>query len=273
MSTRVTASPAPALPGPDRLARCLIALADAFERAGLWYALAYGSLLGAVRDQEVIAWDHDFDFFVRPGDVDAFLALNPVLGAHELQLQRRRLPAARLALNPGRLSDFDASSVSVLHQGDKVGDLYLFRPFSDGVLRLYDLVSEAYWCPHSSFPAWFLEERSVVTLRGHGFFAPREPEVWLAGTYGDDWRTPYKAVMQGGQFKAGVTTHGDRYEPKLHREIDWCVARGWDRAPYADEPVWPRKINGAGPRGPTGRTRTNSQSLWWRDFQELVQYF
>lgn len=274
MSNRPAAlAPPPSLPGPDRLEACLSGLADAFETAGLWHALAYGSLLGAVRDQDVIPWDHDFDLFVRPGDLEELLELNPLLAARELCLATRRLPANRLALNPGKLADFDACSVSVLHQGEKVGDLYMFRPFSDGVLRLYDLASEAYWCPHSSFPAWFLEERSVVTLRGRTYFAPREPEAWLAGTYGDDWRTPYKAVMQGGRARPGVTTHGDRYEPKLHREIAECVARGWNRARYAREPAWPREVHGAGPRGPTARTQHNSQSLWWRDLTELVEHF
>lgn len=258
---------------PDRIAGCLADLADAFEAAGVWYALTYGTLLGAVRDGDVISWDYDFDLFVREEEVERVLALNPLLAGRGLALSRRRQPGRHLALNPGRAPDFDPRALSILHQGDKVGDLYVFTAFADGVMRRFDAEREVYWCPHSSFPAWFVEERAEATLRGRRYPVPRDAEAFLAGVYGADWRTPYKAVQQGGTARRGTTIHGDRYEPKLREEVAWCLARGWDRARYAGAPAWPRRVLGAGPRGPTPRTRDNSQALWWRTLEELLEHF
>lgn len=34
----------------------------------IWYQLAYGSLLGAVRDNGQIPWDYDIDIFVKYSD-------------------------------------------------------------------------------------------------------------------------------------------------------------------------------------------------------------
>jgi hypothetical protein len=149
----------------------------------------------------------------------------------------------------------------------------LFSLFADGVMRRWDFEHEIYWCPHSSFPAYFVEEMTEVKLRGRPYRSVRRPDKWIEGVYGADWKTPYKAVAQGGQGRAGVTVHGDRYEPKLHAEMAWCVAQGWDPARYADAHAWPRPIGGAGPKGPTARTKDNTRSLWWRDLDELRRYF
>ncbi len=53
----------------DEIVRGLGLLADRLEESGLWYALIYGSLLGAARGGDVIEWDYDFDILMRPEDV------------------------------------------------------------------------------------------------------------------------------------------------------------------------------------------------------------
>ena len=94
-----------------------------------------------------------------------------------------------------------------------------------------------------------------------------------AATLGAGALATVAAELEAG-FSTGATVHGDRYEPKLAAEIEWALARGWDRSRYASAPPWPpRRLGGGGPKGPTARTRDNSRSLWWRDLDELVRYF
>ena len=97
---------------------------------------------------------------------------------------------------------------------------------------------------------------------GNGLGNERQP----LGSIGDG----LKAAVDGGTSRAGSTTHGDTYTPKLAKEIAWCVAAGWDRGRYEGLPAWPRTIAGAGPWGSTERTASTSRALWYRDFGELA---
>lgn len=254
---------------PDLIDHCLRYVAGLLERHGINYSITYGTLLGAVRDGDIIAWDHDFDLQVGPGHMFDVLALNDLIAADGFRFQPTRLSGQTLAMNPGQVSTFWNCALGIWFRGSKVGDIYIFFPFADGVLRRFDFETNTYWCPHSSFPAWFIEQQSRVRLRGRDYPTFRAPEQFLAGVYGDDWRTPYKAPMQGGEQRADTTTHGDRYLPKLRAEWQWCLAQGWDYTRYAASPRWPRHLAAAGPIGPTERTVGTSNALWWRDFTEL----
>jgi hypothetical protein len=255
------------IPG-DRLRYCLDRVCGALERAGLWYTLAYGTLLGAVRDGDLIPWDHDIDLLVREEEVPRVLAIR----IDGFRFSPTTRDAGYLAINPGRICNFWTGAIAILHHGRKVGDLYAFTRFADGVLRRYDRATGAYWCPHSSFPAFFVEERASVDVRGRSCAVPAHAERWLEATYGADWRVPYRSVLDGGRPRAGVTNHGDRYEPTLAEQVAWARARGWDPTSYAGSPAWPQPIGGAGPRGPTARTVGSTGSLWWRDLEELVRH-
>lgn len=237
------------------------------ERESIWHCVTYGTLLGAVRDGNVIPWDHDFDCFVRPCDLGRVLALD---GESGLRFLRVTKSSAELALGAGRIATFDAMRVAVWDGDEHLGDLFAPSLFDDGVLRIYDFATETLWTPHSSFPHFFLQELSTVTIAGRAYPGVGRPERFLAGVYGDDWRTPYRSYVDGGESRTGSTTHGDTYEPKLAEWVDWCVAEGWDRSVYAGQPSWPREARGAGPIGPSTRTASTSRALWWRDRDELL---
>jgi hypothetical protein len=260
----------------ELIARALADLHDVFEDHGIWHALIYGTLLGAVRDGDVIPWDHDFDLLVRPDEVERILALNPQLARRGYSLDVQRHWRARLCMNRDGVPRFSTQALAVYAGQEKIGDLYTFVLFEDGVLRRYDFANHTYWCPHSSFPAWFVEgPLGAATVRGRRYPVPRDAEKLIAGIYGEDWRVPYVAALQGGTIRAGTTVHGDKYEPKLAAEIAWCEAQGWDRSAYRGRglPRWPQPVTGGGPVGPIARTKGNSRSLWWKDLKELVDYF
>ena len=255
------------------LVTCLERLSSTLTDHGIWHCLAYGTLLGAVRDGDVIPWDDDIDLLVRPDQVDRILGLNPLLSRHGIVLHPVTRSGKDLAVNPSQVRSFSPGNLAILVSGDKCGDLYAFNLFSDGVLRRFDLATGVYWCPHSSFPFYFLEHLESATVRGLTYPAPRQAERWLAGVYGDDWRIPYRAPRQGGSPRAGTTSHGDGYHPKLKDELAWCMGNGWEPARYRSQLRWPRTISGAGPIGPSQRTQDTSRALWWRDFDELIEHF
>ncbi len=257
----------------DTLFDALSRVHSVLDSHGIWHVLAYGTLLGAIREGDILPWDDDFDMLVRPEDLQALAGCGDDLAAEGLHLVRIRRPADRLALRPPRIRSFDSALISVYAGTRRVGDLFLFSLFSDGVLRRYDFRNEIYWSPHASFPHFFVEERAEGTLRGKPFPVIAHAESWLASVYGEDWRTPRRSVNTGGAPQADRNIYGQRIAPRLAEDIAWCEARGWDRSRYKGAHPWPRVPRGAGPLGPTERTKDNSRSLWWRDVEELVQHF
>lgn len=67
----------------DELLRMAVYLKNLFEANGIWYCLAFGSMLGAVRHNGFIPWDHDLDFHIKINDVGKvrkLIADNPLEG-------------------------------------------------------------------------------------------------------------------------------------------------------------------------------------------------
>ena len=245
----------------------------AFDERGIWHCLAYGTLLGAVRDRTFIEWDYDFDLFVQPRDWDRIVQMSADTIADGIRFEPVSVPGLALAVNPTRVSACSGSAIGVWRDDRKLADLYAFTLFDDGVLRRFDLAQEAYWVPHSSFAHFFVERLETATLGARQYPAPQHAERLLADTYGDDWRIPYRAERQGGVSRPGATVHGDRYAPHLDDQIAYCEASGWDRSKYQHEYAWPRTIRAAGPIGPTGRTAETSRALWWRSRDELIALY
>ena len=254
----------------DRVAHCLAYVDEVLTRHGIWHAITCGTLLGAVRDGDLIAWDHDFDMVVRPSDRVRIVELNDEVEADGFAFKFAVLPAEELAVIPEGCERFNAASLVVFHEGVAIGDLYTFWLFDDGMLRAYDLAQEVYWCPRNSFPHWFCEELGEATVRGRSYPALRAPERWLEATYGPDWRVPYRSVQKGGEPKEGMTALGDLAVPDREALVAWCVAQGRRREVYAtlDLPSWPRTVRGAGPEGfETGR------GYGWTDLEDLARRF
>ena len=43
---------------------------DVCDENGIWYSLAFGTMLGAVREKNIIGWDTDVDVFVLHKDLE-----------------------------------------------------------------------------------------------------------------------------------------------------------------------------------------------------------
>lgn len=56
----------------EHLFQLLLIFKDVCEKADIWYSLAFGTLLGAVREGGFIPWDTDADVFIKVKDKNAF---------------------------------------------------------------------------------------------------------------------------------------------------------------------------------------------------------
>lgn len=148
---------------------------EALETAGLRPFLAYGTLLGAVRDQDFIGHDSDADLgYVSNCDhpVDAML--------ESFHFQRR---IQELGYQVQRYSGL-AFKVLVKESDGTVRGLDVFGGFMrEGTLYLMGEVG------HPFEQSW-LHPRTEVTLAGRTFPAPAVPEKLLEAMYGPTWRVP-----------------------------------------------------------------------------------
>ncbi|MEI5672403.1 MULTISPECIES: hypothetical protein [unclassified Nocardioides] len=147
----------------------------ALEAAGVEPFVAYGTLLGAVRDQDFIGHDSDADLgyvsrFEHPADVVR----------ESFALQRR---LREMGFPVHRYSGLGLKVVAREADGSPRG-LDVFGGFvHDDVLYLMGEVGHP-------FRREWLYPRSTVVLAGRELPAPAEPDHLLEAMYGPTWRTP-----------------------------------------------------------------------------------
>ncbi|WGX95261.1 hypothetical protein [Nocardioides sp. L-11A] len=137
---------------------------------------AYGTLLGAVREQDFLGHDSDADLgYVSRHD-------SPVDVVRESFRLQRALAGRGMATF--RYSG-GAFRIDVEESDGSVRGLDLFGGFFAGDGRLY-LMGEV----GVEFREEWIFPLSTVTLAGHEFPAPAEPERLLEAMYGPHWRVP-----------------------------------------------------------------------------------
>jgi SAM-dependent methyltransferase len=180
---------------------------EVVAECGIEAFLAYGTLLGAVRDGKLIGHDSDADLgyvsrHEEPADVviESF-GLQRALEARGYQVVRYSGAAIK---------------VDVVEPDGAVRGLDLFGGFMrEGQLHLLGEIRTPFR-PEWIFPL------TEATLEGHPFPVPAEPERLLVATYGESWRVP---------------------DPAFHFETPTSTSRrlnGWFRGTRVGRPTWDR---------------------------------
>lgn len=148
---------------------------DALRNAGIEGFLAYGSLLGAVRDQALIGHDSDADL----GYVSRY--------SHPVDVIRESYRIQRALIGQGlEVVRYSGGGIKVIVEetdGARRG-LDVFSGFLDeGHLILMGEIRAPFR------PEW-IWPLTTATLEGQEFPVPAQPEHLLAATYGPGWRVP-----------------------------------------------------------------------------------
>ena len=176
----------------------LLTAAQALDRAGLHWHLEGGTLLGIVRDGDLLPWDTDMDVSVQADDAP-----------HLIQALRAALPWSRWRLAPRR---FTADGPAW-----RRGQLRLLKVasrrfgFLDGALRLdvfvkYRADGHVWWQAEEKImrvPEDLYAAHDALPWRGATLRAPRDHARYLSLKYGD-WRTPVKDWQAGRDEKTVV---------------------------------------------------------------------
>ena len=133
------------------------------DRNGFKFFLAYGTMLGAVREKDFIAHDEDIDLGADFQDVNLFLAML-------FELRDKGFEVARWD---------DRGLISVIRENEYI-DIYFFKKFND---KLHINCGEP-------LPTKFIENQADMEFKGITFKAPADIEGVMEFWYGKDWRIP-----------------------------------------------------------------------------------
>ncbi len=131
---------------------------------GVHHGVIYGTLLGIIRDGDLIEWDEDTDIFILDEDRDDFL--NLLFDLREIGFDVVR---------------FTRDLVSLMRNGEYT-DIYIFRRSVFGKRR----------CGSDVVKAFFLEKISYIEFLGKNIGTVSCPEKFLEMAYGKNWKVPIK---------------------------------------------------------------------------------
>ncbi len=138
-----------------------------FDQCGIRFSLAFGTLLGAVRDKDIIKGDEDVDIFI---DNEDLLRNNlPFLYENGLKVCR---------FFEHRFYSFHTTNNSYI-------DVYIKEKMPFSIWSL--------WCDclnGNAVPKRYVNKFDTIEFLGMEFLCPHNPERILCYWYGKSWKTP-----------------------------------------------------------------------------------
>jgi len=160
----------------------LLALKSALEVEHVPFFLAYGTLLGIVRDGDLLPHDKDMDVGL-PWDVSREALVRALTEKHGFSRFGRHTP------------ENDAWLIPLVHRETGISiDLFFFKPDGDALLSGFHHLPVPLLWRFGHFTTRPLE------FLGHTWQVPDPPERFFQEIYGPDWRTPdpyFDTVVSG----------------------------------------------------------------------------
>ena len=154
-------------------AEMLLIIKEVFDRHGIVFMPAYGTLLGIIRQNDFIPGDHDMDLIFYDKDREKFKATFRELEEHGVVMVRCVEPL---------IYTFQYKTAECDIEG-------MVTP-TGGYKRFFCILEEKY------VPKRFFEETEKVTFLGTEFDVPKDPEKLLVYHYGKNWRIPQSVAAR-----------------------------------------------------------------------------
>lgn len=171
-----------------------------FQSRNMEFFLVFGTLLGAVRDKNIIKGDEDVD--VACVDENSLLYSLPYFKENGLFLVRAE---------KGHLYSFRMDSQSYI-------DVYIFKNLNFSIWKFYCISLYKFIIPKKYFRSF-----SKIDFLGKQYTIPSNPEDLLAFWYGKNWRTPVRGHKFIYEVKSAYHWHNfKRYViPIIQKMIGW----------------------------------------------------
>lgn len=168
----------------DEASKLLSVVKQLFSNKGLEFYLAYGTLLGAIREKSLIPGDEDVDIFVT--DEKRLFKMLPYLDKNGLHLIR---------LAKGNTYSFCLGDHGYI-------DVYILRPLKFSIWNHY-----CYSLSNMVTPKKFFESYDEIEFLGGCYKCPKNPEKLIEFWYGHDWKTPIRGHKFYYEVKSAFYWH------------------------------------------------------------------
>ena len=149
--------------------RLLFKVKELFSVKDIRFCLAFGTLLGAIREHDLIKGDEDLDVFTD-----------------QEEKLRSSIPwLAEQGLVVTRVKDGDFYSFRL--DEESYIDVYILRPFHFSIWGLW-----CYCLCDCATPKRFFKKYQKINFLGEDFLCPSNPEKLVEFWYGKTWRTPIR---------------------------------------------------------------------------------
>ncbi len=223
----------------DTLFSSLVKVTRILDLIEVPYIITGGTLLGAVRGGDIISGDTDWDIEILDTSVPKILDSSELFSEQGLKIIYPHLQDIISLQKDGNPEKNCERRIVKIYDdaGNFHGDLFVQTLFSDGMLRRILIDRRAYFNSKMTFPYWFFENRTKISLRGHSFSCPAEPELMVERIYGSGWRIPIdRHAKKPGYNFAGADSNADVEKGILH-----AIKSGWIPR-YPDAPRWPMPV-------------------------------
>lgn len=185
-----------AIPTPEDLFLHIKYVHSLLSKHKIKHFLLYGTLLGCIRNKDIIPYDYDFDFGIMYNDYFTVLSLPQIDSNYKFEPTTGTLYSKSSSFKSPE-TKFRVS-LAVMHREMKVGDLYIYTNCKDGFTRRYDPQEKILFWPRSVFPTCLIDTLDEGYIRDVKLPIPKYGVVLLEYFYGPRWQTPIKAMSQGG---------------------------------------------------------------------------
>lgn len=206
---------------PDKLYHHLKYFNTLLKSYNIKYWIVDATLLGAVRDNNIVPNDIDIDIAANIEDTEDILALNNIIKYDGYRIEKIHAENARIMNWRNKLGTVWLVTLKIYFLNKPVGDIHLYQKFDDGFMRRFDKESNTYYWPPATYPAWFTDELISVRIRDILVPAPRDPEILLEYFYGKNWKVYSDDQAQGDKIVFGKEFYGRFLTTKLSFLTDY----------------------------------------------------
>ena len=198
----------------DKIFEHLKYFSTLFESNKIKFWLAEATLLGAIREKDIIQSDNDFDINVNIDDTDKILELNDIIkydGYHIAKLYAETSKENLIWKN----KLIWIVTLKIYFLNEPIGDIHMYQKFPDGFMRRFDMITNTYFWPPLTYPSWFTDELLYVPVRNIILPVPRDPIILLEYWFGKNWRTPNINQIYLGKVIYGKDYYGSYFDVNL----------------------------------------------------------
>jgi len=177
----------------EKARKMLFHIVDVLDNNNIEYHLEGGTLLGIVRDGDLLPWDHDIDLSIDISDAEKLKSLNKLFWKQGFKLSLRKSEQSYEAIKEGQYRIFKVKPLafSILSNlipkyGKKamVGDIFI--KVSDDKYTYWQAKKKILRVENH-----FYKGHDTIDYKGHTLKTPKNYKDYLTAKYGD-WSVPVK---------------------------------------------------------------------------------